>query len=93
MGILTIGETMPMAVYTFLDSSNFEGKVIHPFCTHEGSGLSGTESDIANEALRQPRLPKVLRLKAVWRMRRWIRLKDGCDRYEYDKGYVYKLMG
>mgnify|MGYP000868720934 FL=1 len=41
--------TMPMAVYTFLDSSNFEGKVIHPFCTHEGSGLSGTESDIANE--------------------------------------------
>ena len=38
---------MPMAVYTFLDSSNFEGKVIHPFCTHEGSGLSGTESDIA----------------------------------------------
>ena len=40
--------TMPMAVYTFLESLNFDGKKIHPFCTHEGSGLSGTESDIKN---------------------------------------------
>ena len=38
--------TMPMAVYTFLESLNFDGKKIHPFCTHEGSGLSNTESDI-----------------------------------------------
>ena len=40
--------TMPMAVYTFLESLDFSGKKIHPFCTHEGSGLSGTESDIKN---------------------------------------------
>ncbi|OUP11080.1 flavodoxin [Collinsella sp. An2] len=39
--------TMPMAVYTFLESFDFTNKVIMPFCTHEGSGLSGTERDIA----------------------------------------------
>ena len=38
--------TMPMAVYTFLESLDFTGKRIHPFCTHEGGGLSGTEQDI-----------------------------------------------
>lgn len=38
--------TMPMAVYTFLDSFDFIGKKIFPFCTHEGSGLSNTERDI-----------------------------------------------
>ncbi len=42
--------TMPMAVYTFLESYDFTGKTIHPFCTHEGSGLSGTEEDIAKVA-------------------------------------------
>lgn len=42
--------TMPMAVYTFLENYDFSGKKIHPFCTHEGSGLSGTEKDIAKTA-------------------------------------------
>ena len=42
--------TMPMAVYTFLEAFDFSGKKIHPFCTHEGSGLSGTEQDIKNTA-------------------------------------------
>lgn len=37
---------MPMAVYTFLENYNWVGKTIHPFCTHEGSGLSGTVSKI-----------------------------------------------
>ncbi|MDO5388007.1 MAG: flavodoxin [Clostridia bacterium] len=40
--------TMPMAVYTFLEAFDFSGKTIYPFCTHEGSGLSSTEKDIAN---------------------------------------------
>ena len=39
---------MPMAVYTFLENFDWNGKVIHPFCTHEGSGLSGTEGRIRN---------------------------------------------
>ena len=34
--------TMPMAVYTFLEAYDFTQKTIHPFCTHEGSGLSNT---------------------------------------------------
>ena len=38
---------MPMPVYTFLDRENFAGKIILPFCTHEGSGLSGTDRTIA----------------------------------------------
>ncbi len=42
--------TMPMAVYTFLERGDFSGKIIHPFCTHEGSGLSNTERDIQNAA-------------------------------------------
>ena len=42
--------TMPMAVYTFLEHYDFTGKVIHPFCPHEGSGLSDTEHDIRKAA-------------------------------------------
>lgn len=38
---------MPMAVYTFLESYDFSGKTIIPFCTHEGSGLSGTQETIS----------------------------------------------
>lgn len=38
---------LPMAVYTFLEAFDWTGKTIYPFCTHEGSGLSGTERNIA----------------------------------------------
>jgi flavodoxin len=38
--------TMPMAVFTFLDSYDFSGKTIIPYCTHEGSGLGSSERDI-----------------------------------------------
>ena len=37
---------MPMPVYTFLEAHDWKGKTIIPFCTHEGSGLAGTESRI-----------------------------------------------
>lgn len=39
--------TMPMPVYTFLESYDFSGKKIVPFCTHEGSGMGHSEKDIA----------------------------------------------
>ena len=42
--------TMPMAVYTFLEAFDFTGKPIRPFCTNEGSGLSGTVQDIRRAA-------------------------------------------
>ncbi len=37
---------LPMAVYTFLENYDFSGKTVIPFCTHAGSGLSGTQSRI-----------------------------------------------
>ena len=39
---------LPMCVYTFLESHDWAGKDIRPFCTHGGSGLAGTESKIAS---------------------------------------------
>ena len=39
---------MPMPVYTFLESYDFTSKTVVPFCTHGGSGLSGTERTIKN---------------------------------------------
>lgn len=42
--------TMPMAVYTFLEAFDWTDKTIHPFCTHEGSGLCSTEEEIAKAA-------------------------------------------
>jgi len=38
--------TMPMAVFTFLERYDLSGKTIIPFCTHEGSGMGHSESDI-----------------------------------------------
>jgi flavodoxin len=38
--------TMPMAVYTFLESYDFSEKTIIPFCTNEGSGMGSSERDI-----------------------------------------------
>lgn len=38
--------TMPMPVCTFLERFDFSGKTILPLCTHEGSGMGHSESDI-----------------------------------------------
>ena len=38
--------TMPMGVHTFLESYDFTGKTIVPFCTHEGSGMGHSVADI-----------------------------------------------
>ena len=35
---------MPMPVYTFIEKHSWQGKTVIPFCTHEGSGLPGTEN-------------------------------------------------
>ena len=39
--------TMPMPVWTFLDSFDFSGKCFLPLCTHEGSGMGNSEKDLA----------------------------------------------
>lgn len=38
--------TMPLAVHTFLESYDFTGMTIIPFCTHEGSGIGHSVADI-----------------------------------------------
>jgi len=40
--------TMPMAVFTFLEKFDFNGKTILPLCTNEGSGMGRSEKDIIN---------------------------------------------
>ncbi|MBR2775439.1 MAG: NAD(P)H-dependent oxidoreductase [Selenomonadaceae bacterium] len=39
---------LPRVVLTFLEANDFTGKTIVPFCTHGGSGLSGTERELAD---------------------------------------------
>lgn len=48
LGYPNYWSTMPMAVFTFLEHFDFSGKTIKPFCTHEGSGLGSSVSDIKN---------------------------------------------
>ena len=38
--------TMPMAVFAFIESYDVTGKIIVPFCTHEGSGFGGCIYDL-----------------------------------------------
>ena len=40
--------TLPQPVFTFLEEYDFSGKTILPLCTHEGSRLGRSESDIAS---------------------------------------------
>jgi flavodoxin len=48
-----------LAVFTFLDSYNFSGKTIFPFCTHEGSGLGGSERNIKKQCPSAKVLPGI----------------------------------
>ena len=42
--------TIPMAVATFLERYNFDGKTILPLCTNEGSGIGSSERDVKKYA-------------------------------------------
>lgn len=46
LGYPNYWNTMPMAVFTFLDSLDWTGKTIHPFCTNEGSGMGRSLTDL-----------------------------------------------
>lgn len=37
----------PMIMYTFFEKEDLSGKTLIPFCTHEGSGLSGLDKKLA----------------------------------------------
>ena len=51
--------TMPMAIFTFLESYDWSGKTIVPFCTYDGSRLGRSERDLAKYA------PKATLLKGL----------------------------
>ncbi len=55
---------MPMAVYTFIEKHKWEGKTVVPFCTHEGSGLSGTER-LIEQACKGATITKGLAVKGT----------------------------
>lgn len=38
---------VPMCVYTFIEQHDWNGKIVIPFITHEGSGMGGTDRKIA----------------------------------------------
>lgn len=40
--------TCPMPVFTFMEEYDFSGKIVVPFCTHEGSGFGSSLTDIKN---------------------------------------------
>lgn len=39
---------MPMCVYTFIETQDWSGKTVIPFCTHEGSELGATVGNLKN---------------------------------------------
>lgn len=43
------GANLPMAWYSFFDTYDLSGKILIPFTTHGGSGMSGTDKDIERE--------------------------------------------
>lgn len=43
-------QDLPMPVYTFLESYDFTGKTIIPFCTGSGNAMSGMEEEIPHFA-------------------------------------------
>lgn len=42
--------TCPMAIFTFLEKYNLDGKTIIPLCSHEGSGVANSVEDIKKSA-------------------------------------------
>lgn len=51
--------SFPMAVATFLEENDLAGKIVIPFCTHEGSYMGSSESDLAKLE------PKAIRLEGL----------------------------
>lgn len=38
--------TLPVAVFSFVEKLDWSGKTIRPFCIHEGSGIGRSEADL-----------------------------------------------
>ena len=55
---------LPMICYTFLESYDFSGKTIVPFCTHEGSSDAGTQDKI-QKAVPNAKVKTILAVKGA----------------------------
>lgn len=55
---------VPMAVYTFLEKHEWDGKTVVPFCTHEGSGLGSTVRKIG-AAMKGAKMEKGLAVRGA----------------------------
>jgi flavodoxin len=53
----------PMIIYSFLEKENLNGKIIIPFCTHEGSGLGKTAQNLQRRFPRAKVVQKGLAIK------------------------------
>lgn len=83
---------MPMPVYTFIEQHRWQGKIVVPFCTHEGSGLSGTEHRLKSACQGATVLKGLAvrgavaqndREEARKRVSEWLNLlKSGCGSHE-----------
>lgn len=47
LGYPNYWSTLPMAMFTLLESIDLSGKTIRPFCTHEGSGFGKSLDDLS----------------------------------------------
>lgn len=73
--------TMPMAVFAFLEKFDFTGKIIKPFCTHEGSGMGNSKKDI-EKICPTANVLEGLAIKGT----------DAMKSKEYLKNWIYKNM-
>ena len=55
----------PMIVYSFLEKANVDGKIIVPFCTHEGSGLGVTAQNLKKHFPKAKVIQKGLAIKGT----------------------------
>ncbi len=46
LGYPNYWNTVPMAVFSFLEQGGLNGQILCPFCTHEGSGFGGSIGDL-----------------------------------------------
>ena len=77
---------MPMIVYSFIESHDFSGKTVIPFCTHEGSGNAGTKAKI-EKALPQSAVEEVFAVRGEEAQKQQSDVQTKVD--EWLKGYGY----
>ncbi|MCH5185924.1 MAG: NAD(P)H-dependent oxidoreductase [Oscillospiraceae bacterium] len=78
---------MPMIVYNFLESYDFDGKTVIPFCTHGGSGLAGTERTISG-IIGDANMKKGLAVAGTTAQNNRDNAKSAVDEWLADIGYT-----